>query len=584
MPERDSQASDPRETSPDELLRQLRRLEARIAKLEDRLGARPEPAGERTIELPAGATAQLAGALESPGTALPAFGRALLGVAGAYFLRALTEMGALPLAAGVSAGIVYAIAWLAFAAKTPSERRLDVALRGVTSVLVLAPLIWEATVRFRAVPTWTAAGVLSAFTILGLMVSWRKNVSVIAWIAMLAGVLTAWGLMLGTRDVFPFALALLAMAAAVEVSACLEHWLPERWVAAAGANLGVLLLTYLSVQKPFPESYAPMPGYSAPAVQAALLGIYITSTLVRTLLRRFPFTSFETMQFAAVFLIAAGGVAAVDGESRVAAAAMSSFILLCGAACYLVAFAHLDRHGERSRNFYAYSGFGLLLTLTGSWMLLGYVALAVCWSVLALACIIAGGLWDRLTLRWHGALYLFLATLVSGAAGAAGAAGAMALGSASGFSGLPANAWLAVLAVVLGYAATLRYARREVPGKMYLGFSMAVSALLVWHATGLAAGALTGAVHQIEDPEARSAYFATARTAAITLCAIALAWSATRWRQPALSYLVYPMMLLGAYKLAVQDLRAERTMPLFLSLLLYGGALIVLPRLLPKSR
>ncbi len=31
----------------------------------------------------------------------------------------------------------------------------------------------------------------------------------------------------------------------------------------------------------------------------------------------------------------------------------------------------LDRHGERSRNFYTYSVFGLLLTLTGSWMLLG---------------------------------------------------------------------------------------------------------------------------------------------------------------------------------------------------------------------
>ncbi len=214
-------------------------------------------------------------------------------------------------------------------------------------------------------------------------------------------------------------------------------------------------------------------------------------------------------------------------------------------------------------------------------MLLGSAALAVCWSVLALACIIAGGLWDRLTLRWHGALYLSLATLVSGAAGAAGA---MALGSASGFSGVPANAWLPVLAVVLGYAAALRYARQEVPGKIYLGFSMTVSALLVWHATGLAAGALTGAVHQIEDPAARSAYCATARTAAITLCAIALAWSATRWRQSVLSYLVYPMMLLGAYKLAVQDLRAKRTMALFLSLLLYGGALIVLPRLLPKSR
>jgi hypothetical protein len=311
-------------------------------------------------------------------------------------------MGVLPLGAGVSAGIVYAIVWLGLAAKTPSERRLDVTLRAVTSVLVLAPLIWEATVRFQAVSTWTAAAVLSCFTILGLVVSWRKNVAIIAWIALLAGVFTAWGLVLGTRDVFPFALALLAMAAAVEVSACLEHWLPERWVAAAGTNLGVLLLTYLAAQKTIPESYVALPAFAAPAAQAALLGIYLTSTIVRTLFRGFPFTSFETTQCAAVFLIAVGGAMTAGEGPGAVALAMPAFTLLCGAACYVVAFAHLDRHGERNRNFYTYSVFGLLLTLTGSWMLLGPAALAVTWSALALSCIVAGGLWDRLTLRWHG--------------------------------------------------------------------------------------------------------------------------------------------------------------------------------------
>lgn len=579
MAEQDNQSGEARETSPDELLRRLRSLEARIARLEDRLGAREQPAGAGGIELPAGATAQLAGTLESPGAALPAFGRAVLGVAGAYLLRALTEMGALPPAAGVPAGIVYAIAWLALAATTSSERRLEVALRGVTSVLILAPLIWEATVRFRAVPTWTAAGVLSVFTILGLTVSWRKNVSVIAWIAMLAGVLTAWGLMLGTRDVFPFALALLMMSAAVEVSACLEHWLPERWVAAAGADVGALLLTYLSVQRPPPESYASLPGFAAPAVQAALLGIYLTSTIVRTLLRRFAFTAFETTQCAAVFLIAAGGALAAGGESR-SVAAIAWFILLCGAACYMVAFAHLERHGERIRNFYTYSVFGLLLMLAGSRLLLGPVAVAVCWAALGVACILAGGLWDRLTLRWHGALYLLLATLVSGGAAAAGA---RLLGSVSGLRGVPAGGWVAGLAVVLSYGAALRYAR-AVPGRMYTGFSLALSALLVWHAAGLSAGVLTGLLEQIGDPAARSAYSPTVRTAVITLGAMALAWSSKRWPQAELSHLAYPLMVLGAYKLVVQDLREERTMALFLSLLLYGGALIVLPRLLAKSR
>jgi hypothetical protein len=177
-------------------------------------------------------------------------------------------------------------------------------------------------------------------------------------------------------------------------------------------------------------------------------------------------------------------------------------------------------------------------------------------------------------------LYLLLATLVSGGAAAAGA---RLLGSASGLRGVPAGGWVAGLAVVLSYGAALRYAR-AVPGRMYTGFSLALSALLVWHAAGLTAGALTGLLQQIGYPAARSAYSPTVRTAVITLGAMALAWSSKRWPQAELSHLAYPLMMLGAYKLVVQDLREERTMALFLSLLLYGGALIVLPRLLAKSR
>ena len=49
-------------------------------------------------------------------------GRALLGLAGAYLLRALTESGALPPQAGVAIGILYAILWLVWAARTPAAR------------------------------------------------------------------------------------------------------------------------------------------------------------------------------------------------------------------------------------------------------------------------------------------------------------------------------------------------------------------------------------------------------------------------------------------------------------------------------
>src|ERR1019366_10782481 len=102
-------------------------------------------------------------------------GRALLGLAGAYLLRALTESAVLSSGAGVAAGILYAVLWLVWAARTPAERRLETALHSVTSVLVLSPLLWEATLRFHVVSTWMAADILLSFTLFGLAISWREN-------------------------------------------------------------------------------------------------------------------------------------------------------------------------------------------------------------------------------------------------------------------------------------------------------------------------------------------------------------------------------------------------------------------------
>jgi len=42
---------------------------------------------------------------------------------------------------------------------------------------------------------------------------------------------------------------------------------------------------------------------------------------------------------------------------------------------------------------------------------------------------------------------------------------------------------------------------------------------------------------------------------------------------------MYPLMILGAWRLVAVDLREERTAALFLSLLLYGAALMILPRI-----
>ena len=72
----------------------------------------------------------------------------------------------------------------------------------------------------------------------------------------------------------------------------------------------------------------------------------------------------------------------------------------------------------------------------------------------------------------------------------------------------------------------------------------------------------------------------TLGTVILTGLSLALAWVGTRWRKPELVLLLYGFMALGGYKLATRDFINEHNLPMVVSLLCYGGALIVLPRML----
>ena len=101
------------ETDIGALVRDLQDLQRRVRDLEQRLGAGAEPAP--AVET-SGAAEEESGP-RLPPNALPAFGRALLAIAGAYVLRTLTELGVLSHAAGVTAGLAYGVAWLIVAAR-----------------------------------------------------------------------------------------------------------------------------------------------------------------------------------------------------------------------------------------------------------------------------------------------------------------------------------------------------------------------------------------------------------------------------------------------------------------------------------
>jgi hypothetical protein len=72
---------------------------------------------------------------------------------------------------------------------------------------------------------------------------------------------------------------------------------------------------------------------------------------------------------------------------------------------------------------------------------------------------------------------------------------------------------------------------------------------------------------------------ATVRTGVLVAGVLVLAWSGTleEWREA--GWLAYPLLLVIAAKLVLEDIARSRPASLFLAFALYGAALILVPRL-----
>ncbi len=146
----------------------LNRLEARVVTLEQRVYALEHPAG-----VPVAIPVQVAGptvtvtadeGLSIPLTsgAFQVMGKALLGIAGAYLLRAVAESSSLPKTAVAAVAIAYALGWLVWASRVKAGDWLAGTTYACTSALILAPMLWELTLRFDVLPArlrrrWCAA-------------------------------------------------------------------------------------------------------------------------------------------------------------------------------------------------------------------------------------------------------------------------------------------------------------------------------------------------------------------------------------------------------------------------------------------
>lgn len=571
-----------------ELARSLRDVEQRLLRLEDGLTIAPE-------------SVRAAAAPASPGDApeapekvdfvavLALVGRTLLGLAGAYLLRAFTSEGLLPQTAGVAAGLAYAFLWIVLADLAGGRgRAVSAAFHGASGALIAIPLIWETTVRFELLSPRAAAAALAILTALSLITARRRNLRSLAWIVSLGAGICA--LMLGgtAHAPVPFTAFLVFLGIATLWLVRDRPWRVLPWVTAALADLAVLLLT---VEAPIAKGLASTGGVLS--LQLALFALYAVSFVALAHLRRREIGILGAVQTAAVVVVGYGGAVRLTGSLAPPGAvgptgAVASTAALLGAASclfavilYGIAFLVIDR--ERQRNVFFYSGLAFALVLGGSHLLLPRPAFVA--SLLAVLSAGLGSRFSRRVLSLQAALYALAASAASGLLRVAGYA--WTASAAKSWPQLSPEALLALAAIAVCLAFPLRgnlaFWRR------YAGLpTLILLALAIWAGGGTVIRTLTEGLGPLADP----AILATVRTAVLAAAALALAVlppprgpegtalpPPTEGAAREASRLVYPVLFLGAVKLLVEDFSAGRPETLFLSLAFYGGALILAPRL-----
>ena len=230
------------------LSERVRELERRVSVLEN-MPTRTIPSltVSARVEAPKSSAPQtlraFPGASVPTGT-LPLFGKAVLGISGAYLLRAVAESGALPQWPILIFAIGYAYLWLVWAVRTRTTNTLASVTYAITATTILCPLLWESTVRFQILwPPFTAA-VLVAFPMLAWALAWREDLQAIPWVTTVAAVATALALSIATRDLFPFTAGLLVLALVAE-AIDFRHRLSIRVVPAVAADFALWLLIYV---------------------------------------------------------------------------------------------------------------------------------------------------------------------------------------------------------------------------------------------------------------------------------------------------------------------------------------------------
>jgi len=566
-------------TPADEFSSALERLSEKVAELEVRLSdlehrsammGHPSAQSGNAVAVPPSPWDSVS--LPRPAGTLAAVGRVFLGIAGAYLLRALAESGVLPQLAVAAVALVYAVAWLIWAAQARAATGFARAAAAITAALILSPMLWELNLRFHLLPAWVTAAVLGAYVLLASALGWKHNFAAVVGLSTFAAAVTGLVLLVATRDPAPFMLALLVSVLAAEAAASRDRWLGLRFIAAAAGDLGALalILVYTSEQGA-PAEYKPVGAVFLMGMIAAEFVIYGASTVFRSAILLRKISIFEIAQTSVAFVLAA---AVILRLSRAARPALGAFCLLAAAAAYWAAFTRMSRLPQ-SRNYHVFATWGGALLITGSLLLLPGSLRAPWLALAAVAAVWIAVRVPRLTISVHGAVYMAAAALISGQFEYAGK-------SLAGDSSPVSPGWQAGLtaaATVLCYAIATRFSTTDAWNQRLLRLVFAAPAALAVTGLAVVPVARTVTVWTSMSPP----LLAATHTLVVCLAAMALALAGSRRKRIELVWLAYAFIAFSSAKLLFEDLRFGSAGSIAASLFVYGMTWVLVPRLARKK-
>lgn len=559
---------------PEDLIRlnaRIDTLEQRVFILEHAEHSTALPSGEAVpIEITLPQIAERSSFAEA-GANFSTFGKAMLGMAGAYVLRAIAESGSLPRPAVAVLAIAYAGMWLAWAAWIPEQQWFSSAIYAGTSALIFAPMLWELTLRFGVLTPAITAAVLGGFAAGAYALAWRRNLVPVVWVGVLTTAVASISLLIATRQMVPFITVLLLMALLTETASSHNHWMGVRPVAAAAADCAVWSMIFIySNPGTSRADYAPLSTAALLLPGILLLTIYGTSAGLRSVLHGKKITLFEAAQSMAAFALM--GTVVLRFGPQESAPLLGVFCLVLAPACYVAALVRFS-DPRLARNYFVYSTWGFALLLTGGFLCLAPTWLAAVLGAAAILATLVGAQQKRVGLEVHGFVFLVAAASASG----------MLQYSAQALVGVfpkspPAIGWMVSAAAILCYALSgiTQGAARAQRVFQTLSATLALGAV----ATALVS-ALVWITETVVTPG--EAHVAVIRTLAGCALALALAYLGPRWRRIELVWVTYGSLGLIAAKLLLEDLRQGHPEFIAASIFVYAVTLMLVPGVVRRT-